>query len=124
MKFGDKLRQIRHSRGLSQRVLAEKVGLNYTYISKIENDRLDFSQFPSEATIRKLAEALETDEDELLLIAEKIPEAIRKRIVERPEAFRRLAALDDHALDQVLAFLSDVGVTSVVNIGRKRVRKR
>lgn len=120
MKFGDKLRQIRHSRGLSQRVLAEKVGLNYTYISKIENDRLDFSQFPSEATIRKLAEALETDEDELLLIAEKIPEAIRKRIVERPEAFRRLAALDDHALDQVLAFLSDVGVTSVVNIGRPR----
>ena len=124
MKFGDKLRQIRHSRGLSQRVLAEKVGLNYTYISKIENDRLDFSQFPSEATIRKLAEALETDEDELLLIAKKIPEAIRKRIVERPEAFRRLAALDDHALDQVLAYLSDVGVTSVVNIGRKRVRKR
>lgn len=124
MKFGDKLRQIRHSRGLSQRVLAEKVGLNYTYISKIENDRLDFSQFPSEATIRKLAEALETDEDELLLIAKKIPEAIRKRIVERPEAFRRLAALDDHALDQVLAYASGAEVSGVPKAGRRRSRKQ
>ena len=124
MKFGDKLRQIRHSRGLSQRVLAGKVGLNYTYLSKIENDRLDFSQFPSEATIRKLARALEADEDELLLMAEKIPESIRKRIVKRPEAFRQLAALDDQALDQVLVYLSDAGLTSVVNIGRKRTRKR
>ncbi len=106
MKFGEKLRQIRHSRGLSQRVLAGKVGLNYTYLSKIENDRLDFSQFPSEATIRKLAQALETDEDELLLMAEKIPEAIRKRIVQRPEAFRQLAALDDQALNQLLVYIS------------------
>ena len=124
MKFGDKLRQIRHSRGLSQRVLAGKVGLNYTYLSKIENDRLDFSQFPSEATIRKLAQALETDEDELLLMAEKIPDAIRKRIVERPEAFRKLAALDDQALDQVLVYLAEAAVTSVVRIGRGRFRKR
>ena len=124
MKFGDKLRQIRHSRGLSQRVLSGKVGLSYTYLSKIENDRLDFSQFPSEATIRKLAQALETDEDELLLMAQKIPESIRRRIVERPEAFRQLAALGDQALDRVLVYLSDTGVTTVARIGRKRVRKR
>ena len=106
MKFGNRLRQIRMGHGLSQRELATRVGINFTYLSKIENDRLDFSQFPSEATILKLAQALETDEEELLLLAEKIPKAIRKRIVERPDAFRGIAALDDRALDDVLAYIS------------------
>lgn len=106
MKFGDRLRQIRHARGVSQRTLAAKVGLNFTYLSKIENDRLDFSQFPSETTICKLAHALETDQEELLLLAEKIPESIRKRIVERPDAFRRIAALSNDVLDQVLEMVA------------------
>jgi hypothetical protein len=43
------------------------------------------------------------DEDELLLLAEKIPAAIRKRLFERPEVFRVLANLDDRALDRVMA---------------------
>ncbi len=124
MKFGDKLRQLRHSRGLSQRVLAQRVGLNYTYLSKIENDRLDFSQSPSETTIRNLARALETDEDELLLMAEKIPDSIRKRIVERPEAFRQLAALDDQALDRVLAYASRTDEIGAVDVSSNRLRKR
>jgi transcriptional regulator with XRE-family HTH domain len=46
-------------------------------LSKIENDKVDFAAFPSEATIRKLARALAAEEDELLLLAEKIPDHIR-----------------------------------------------
>jgi len=107
MKFGNRLRQIRAAKGLSQRELAAKVGINFTYLSKIENDRLDFSKSPSETTICKLARALETDEEELLLLAKKVPESIRKRIVERPDAFCRLATLDDRTLDRVLVFLAD-----------------
>lgn len=82
------------------------MGINFTYLSKIENGRLDFSQFPSEDTIRRLAHALETDEDELLLLAEKIPTSIRKRIVERPDAFRQIAALSNEALDHVLTMIA------------------
>ena len=65
--------------------------VNFSYISKIENERLDFGDYPSEKLIRKLAKALDADDDELLILAEKIPEAIRKRVIQRPDVFRRLA---------------------------------
>ena len=55
-----------------------------------------------------MARALDTDSDELLLLAEKIPDAIRKRVLQRPDAFRRIATLDDMRLNEVLAFLDKV----------------
>jgi hypothetical protein len=45
---------------------------------------------------------LDTDADELLILAKKILEPIRRRVLERPDAFRKLAALDDQTLDRVL----------------------
>jgi transcriptional regulator with XRE-family HTH domain len=103
MRFGERLRELRRAKNLSQRDLAGEVGVNFTYISKIENEKLDFAQFPGEELIRKLAAALEADEDELLLLANKVPEHIRQRVIARPDAFRRLAALDDKTLDGLLA---------------------
>ena len=44
---------------------------------------------------------LEADEDELLLLTDRVPEAIRRRIRERPEAFRKLALLNDAQLDKI-----------------------
>lgn len=101
--FGQRIRELRQEQGLSLRGLAPKVGVGFTYLCKIENGRLDFGDYPSEALIHKLAEALNADEDELLLLAEKVPEAIRRRVVQRPEVFRVLAACDDTVLDRVLA---------------------
>src|SRR4051812_28765182 len=91
MTFGEKIRSLRRDNKLSQRDLAGRVGLNFTYLSKIENGKLDFAGYPSEETILKLAEALGADPDELLLLAEKIPASIRKRVIECPEEFRVLA---------------------------------
>lgn len=102
MTFGQKLRKLRRAKSLSQKRLAEQVGINYTYLSKIESEKLDFAPYPSEDLIRRLAVALEADEDELLLLAKKIPADIRERVIARPEAFRTLAALDDESLDEVL----------------------
>lgn len=102
MTFGERLRELRKAKNLSQRALAEKVGINFTYLSKVESERLDFAQYPSEDLIRKLAKALGADEDELLLLAKKIPADIRERVIERPDAFRKIASLDDEALDAVL----------------------
>ncbi|WP_197995933.1 hypothetical protein [Gimesia algae] len=48
--------------------------------------------------VHKLAEALETDEDELLLLTNRVPEGIR----ERPEAFRVVAGMNDKEMDQLL----------------------
>lgn len=44
-----------------------------------------------------------TDEDEWLILAKKIPPIIRERVFERPEAFSKLARLDDAMLDRVMA---------------------
>src|SRR5262249_55508296 len=103
MTFSERVRELRKIRNLTQRELADRVGINFTYLSKIENDKIEASQFPSEDTIRKLAKALNADEDELLLLAMKIPERIKKRVLERPDVFSALADADDTTLDKVLA---------------------
>lgn len=107
MRFGKRLRELRQAKNLSQRDLAAKVGVNFTYISKIENEKLDFAQFPGEELIRKLAAALEADEDELMILAKKIPEQIKKRVIERPDAFRKFADLDDKAIDRLLGEIDE-----------------
>lgn len=103
MKFGQRIRSLRRAKQMGQRALAEVVGVSFTYISKIENHRLDFGDYPSDDLIRRLAEALEADPDELLVLAEKVPEPIRRRVLERPDAFKALAELDDPTLDRLLA---------------------
>jgi transcriptional regulator with XRE-family HTH domain len=102
MTFGKKIRELRKAKGLGQRAVAAEVGINFTYLSKIENDKVDFAAFPSEDTIRKLARVLESDVDQLLLMAEKIPDQIRRRVLERPDAFRLIAELDDKSLDSLV----------------------
>lgn len=47
------------------------VHIDFTYLSKIENDRLDYT--PSIKTLQQLAKALEADELELLQLAQKVP---------------------------------------------------
>jgi len=103
MQFGERVHQLRTQQGLTQRDLAAKIGVSDTYISKVENENLHFGDFPSEKFIHKLADFLNADEEELLLLANKVPAGIRKRVCERPDAFRQLAALDDSTLDEVLA---------------------
>jgi len=107
MRFGQRIRELRQTRSLSQRDLAGKVGVTFTYISKIENDKIDFGDYPSESLISKLATALNADEDELLLLAEKIPPSIKKRVLERPDVFRMIARLDDKALDRLVARIEE-----------------
>ena len=102
MRFGERVRELRLGKKLGQRALAKQVGVSFTYISKIENEKLDFGDYPSEELILKLARALEANPDELLVLAEKVPERIRQRVLERPDAFGQLADLDDAALDHLL----------------------
>ena len=98
---------MRQAKRLTLRAVAGKVGINFTYLSKIENGKLDFSDYPSEKLIRKLAKALSGDTDELLLLAEKVPDRIRKRVLERPDVFGKLAGLDDEALDRLVTQIKD-----------------
>lgn len=100
--FGSRLRELRLEKGLSQKRLAVAVKVHHTYLSKVESGKLDFALYPGEDLVRKLAAALEADETELLLLAKKVPPLIRDRVLERPDAFCKLAALDDASLDEVI----------------------
>ena len=77
--LGSRIRVLRLEAKLSQRDLADRVakrlkeddrgGFDFTYLSKIENDRL----VPSAAVILALAAELRGDSDELLALAGKAP---------------------------------------------------
>src|SRR5438105_1030672 len=107
MTFGQRLQELRKAKGWTLRDLAAKVGVGFTYLSKAENGKLAFADYPGEALILKLAAALDADADELLFMAQKIPPQIRERVLQRPDAFRKLARLDDEALDRVLEDVDD-----------------
>ena len=54
IRFGERLREIRTKKGVSQEALAEQAGLHRTYVSSIERGERNISI----VNIAKLAEAL------------------------------------------------------------------
>lgn len=88
MEFGERIRQIRKGLGISQRTLAEASGIDFTYLSKIENGRMEP---PSEDVIRRIALALDADADALIVLAGKFPSDLEQelRTPERVKALRR-----------------------------------
>lgn len=103
MMFGKRVRHLRHAKGWSLRDLAGKVGVGFTYLSRVENERLNFGDYPSDALIHRLADALDANEDELLMLAKRVPERIKRRVLQRPDVFGALADCDDKTLDKVMA---------------------
>jgi transcriptional regulator with XRE-family HTH domain len=102
--FGQTIRQRRRAQRMTQRELAERVqglGLkaDFTYISKIENDRLEVP--PSEPLIRGLAKILETDAEALLELAGKFDQrALQEVVSEMPEAGILLRRLQSRQITQ------------------------
>jgi transcriptional regulator with XRE-family HTH domain len=83
------------------------MSVSISYISKVENGKLHFGDYPSEKFIHKLAGELQADEDELLLLADKVPASILCRIRQRPEFFRKLAKMDVNELDTLASTICE-----------------
>ncbi len=79
--FGGFLRRLRKKKGLTQRELAAEVGVDFSYLSKVENEKPGFESV-SEPTLRRLADALEADPDEMITRAGKIPSDVRRILVD------------------------------------------
>lgn len=45
MWFGSRIRELRKAKNNPQSALAEAVGVSFTYISKIENEKLEFGDY-------------------------------------------------------------------------------
>lgn len=112
--FGSYLRERREAlqlidrRAYSLRRVAEQVGLEPSYLSKIERDE---QPPPGEAAIAKLAEALGEDADLLLALAGKVSADLLETIRRRPQLFgqllRELKDLPDHAIARVVREVRD-----------------
>lgn len=70
MAFGKAIRDCRKQLGISQKELAERAGIDFTYLSKIENNR---TPPPSEDVIRAMAQVLGVDSDELIRLESGLP---------------------------------------------------
>lgn len=82
-KLGETIRRLRKDNGLTQAQLAEAIGVDESYISKIETGRLPYT--PSEETLRLLAQVLKADPLELLALAQKTPDELQS-VVGSPSA--------------------------------------
>ena len=68
--FGGTVRKMREQHRISQRDLADKLGIDYSYISKFENGHQDP---PSEEIIIKMAEIFGVNKYDLIILAGKTP---------------------------------------------------
>ena len=80
--FGETIRKLRKERGLTQAELAEVIGVDESYVSKIETGRLTYT--PSEETLRLMAHALGADVLEVLGLAKKAPQELRELAGSQP----------------------------------------
>lgn len=81
--FGQTLKNLRQSKGITQRELAAVVRVDFSYISKVENDRMPP---PAADTIVKICEKLGVPPDNLLAMTGKMPTPIKEAISETPAA--------------------------------------
>ena len=87
MDFSVLLKDLRTKKGKSIKKLASEVGLNYTYISKLENAKVK----PSLKVIDKFSYYFNYSTEELMIAAGKIPKDIEKILKGNPkEAIRYL----------------------------------
>jgi transcriptional regulator with XRE-family HTH domain len=77
--FGTKLRALRNKKGMTLRELAAAIGVSFTYLSKIENSKVEYTPAPD--TIRALAKALDVDPLEMLKLADKLPPELDDLVV-------------------------------------------
>jgi transcriptional regulator with XRE-family HTH domain len=78
MDVGDRLKQIRELRGLSQGKIEERTGLLRCYISRVENGHT----VPSIETLEKFARALDMPLYQLLYEGEKPPKSLETQAQE------------------------------------------
>jgi transcriptional regulator with XRE-family HTH domain len=86
-KFGELVRRKRVEKEIGLREMAKMIGVSPTYLSKVERD--EFPP-PAEDKVRKIADIIGCDADELLARAGRVSSDLSEIIKQRP---RELATL-------------------------------
>lgn len=127
MTFGKTLQRFRRSKGVTQRQIATKIGMDFSYFSRLENDRFDSN--PTRETIEKIADGLmctEEERSELLAAAGRIDKelenATRRAATEQQvgRLFRSIAKLSPEQIDKVMKKVeSELKTNSAAKPGKK-----
>ena len=114
MTFGEKVRELRKRRQMTQEQLAELMGSHESHVGRYEKDQ----SFPTAPAIRKLAEIFNVSADYLLFdTMETIPDSLSETIADTELLllFKELDRMDD----ETRAFAKKI-LTLVVNENRIR----
>lgn len=79
--FGALVRREREAKEIGLREMAKKIGVSPTYLSKVERD--EFPP-PAEDKVRKIAEIIGRDADEMLALAGRVASDLTEIIRQRP----------------------------------------
>jgi HTH-type transcriptional regulator, competence development regulator len=93
--FGNILKELRRNKGISQRELADKIGVDFSYISKVENDRLPP---PAGDTIVKICKELNIPTEILLAESGKVSSNITELIGSSQQAIKFMLEASDMKL--------------------------
>ena len=89
--LGGRIRALRRERGMPQREVAQRLGVDFTYISKIENDRVEFPC--SQDLLRRMADLFDADSDELIQASGRCPDDIVARLAGSLPAIKAVRAM-------------------------------
>ena len=103
--FGQVLRERRVAKGFSLRKFAEMVGVSPTYLSQVEQDKVD--KPPTAERVRRMAELLSENADDWSALEgrmpEDLPEIIKQQPTQMPELLREASGLSPEQLKQLIA---------------------
>jgi transcriptional regulator with XRE-family HTH domain len=105
--FGELLKALRKEKKITQRRLADLIGIDFTYISKIENGSMEP---PAEDKILNMAKVFEIDPDQLLISAKKVPSDFQKIITENenvPKFLRSVPKLSENQWQSIHRIIED-----------------
>jgi PAS domain S-box-containing protein len=80
MTFGQRLRELRKAKGMTQRELAQKTGISFAYVSKLETGAMPPPRQKIIVALAKVLGANNTDTDELFGLAKKMPSDLLKHV--------------------------------------------
>ena len=119
MAFGKTLQRIRREKRVTQSALAEAIGMDPGYLSRLENDKFDYK--PSRETVEKISKELECTQAEyaeLLAEAGRIDREVEKvahLTNERPEL---------RELFSTAVGLQPEGVRELIEIAKRKREKQ
>jgi len=115
MNLGSSIRERRKALGLSLRLAAQRLQVDPAYLSRVEAGKVP----PSEQFLCQLAQVLDWREEELLLLAGKLPSALRDLVEKQP--YRATVALTSIAEMAVAEPGAPYGSPLIATRGRRAI---